>query len=54
MIFGTEEDVKAAVRENIEETGGIGHVLGSSNCIMPETPVENYMAMLDEAARYKL
>ena len=54
LVFGTEEDVRAAVRENIEETGGIGHVLGSSNCIMPETPVENYLAMLDEAARFKL
>jgi len=54
LIFGTEQEVRAAVRENIEETGGIGHILGSSNCIMPETPVENYLAMLDEAARFRL
>ena len=54
LIFGTEQEVRAAVRENIEQTGGIGHILGSSNCIMPETPVENYLAMLDEAVRFRL
>lgn len=54
LIFGTEEEVRAAVRENIGQTGGIGHILGSSNTIMPETPPENYLAMLDEAARFKL
>ena len=54
LIFGTVEEVRAVVRENIRQTGGIGHILGSSNCIMPETPPENYLAMLDEAARFKL
>ncbi len=54
LIFGTVDEVRAAVRENIEQTGGIGHILGSSNTIMPETPPENYLAMLDEAARFKL
>ncbi|OGG00326.1 MAG: hypothetical protein A3F83_08095 [Candidatus Glassbacteria bacterium RIFCSPLOWO2_12_FULL_58_11] len=52
LIFGTAEEVRGVVRENLEETGGLGHVFGSSNAIMPETPPENYLAMLDEAARF--
>ena len=54
LIFGEPEDVRRLVRKMVSETGGVGHVVGSSNAIMPETPAENYMAMLDEAAKYSL
>jgi len=54
LVKGTVEDVRRDVRANLEETGGIGHIFGSSNSIMPETPPENFMAMLDEAARFRM
>ncbi len=54
ILTGGPEDIRRATRENLEETGGIGHIFGASNAIMPETPVENYLAMLDEADRYNL
>jgi len=54
LVFGTEEEVRQAVRANLEETGGLGHIVGASNAVMPETPPENYLAMLDEAAGFVL
>ena len=53
LVFGTPEDVRARVRAILEETGGIGHVVGSSNAVMPETPPDNYLAMLDEIDRFR-
>lgn len=53
ILTGTTEQVRETVRANLEETGGIGHIFGASNAIMPETPVENYLAMLDESDRFK-
>ena len=53
LVKGTPQEVREAVRANLRETGGIGHIFGSSNAIMPETPPENYLAMLDEAARFQ-
>jgi hypothetical protein len=52
LIFGTEQDVRRTVRENLDETGGVGHIAGSSNAVMPETPPANFMAMLDEIDKY--
>ncbi|MEA1997634.1 MAG: uroporphyrinogen decarboxylase family protein, partial [Gemmatimonadota bacterium] len=53
LVFGTEQDVRKAARENLEETGGTGHIFGASNEVLPETPKENYLAMLDEADRFR-
>ncbi len=52
LVFGTEQDVRRTVRENLDETGGVRHIAGSSNAIMPETPPANFMAMLDEIDKY--
>ncbi len=52
LVFGTEQDVRRTVRENLAETGGVGHVAGSSNAVMPETPPANFLAMLDEIDNY--
>ena len=54
ILTGTSDQVRETVRRNLEETGGIGHIFGASNAIMPETPIENYLAMLDEADKFKL
>lgn len=51
LVFGKPDYVRRRVREMVAATGGVGHVVGSSNAIMPETPPENYLAMLDEALR---
>jgi len=46
---GTVEEVKAAARDCIEDTGARGLVLGSSNTVMHGTPPENVFAMLEVA-----
>lgn len=49
LVSGTPEDVRRAVEENLAATSGIGHVLGSSNSVIYETPTENYLAMVESA-----
>lgn len=51
---GTEEDVRAEVRERVRVLGkGGGYICGSDHSIMADVPVENVMAMLDEARRFR-
>lgn len=52
LVKGGPDDVRGAVSENLAETGGIGHVLGSSNSVIFETPPDNYLAMLDAATTW--
>jgi hypothetical protein len=52
LVFGSADEVRATTREILDDTGGIGHVAGCSNAVMPETPPENFMAMLEEIDRY--
>jgi uroporphyrinogen decarboxylase len=55
---GTPEDVRAEVRCRIRDLGpGGGYILASVHCIQPDVPLENIIAMLDEAkvaGRYPL
>jgi len=55
---GTPDDVRAEVRRRIRDLGpGGGYILASVHCIQPDVPVENVIAMLDEAkaaGRYPL
>lgn len=55
---GTPDDVRAEVRRRIQNLGpGGGYILASVHCIQPDVPVENVIAMLDEAkvaGRYPL
>ncbi len=47
---GTPDDVRAEVRRRIRDLGpGGGYILASVHCIQPDVPVENVIAMLDEA-----
>ena len=47
---GTPDDVHAEVRRRIKDLGpGGGYILASVHCIQPDVPVENVIAMLDEA-----
>lgn len=47
---GTPDDVRAEVRRRIKDLApGGGYILASVHCIQPDVPVENVIAMLDEA-----
>ena len=58
LPHGTPEDVRAEVRRRIKDLGpGGGYILASVHCIQPDVPLENVIAMLDEAkiaGRYPL
>ncbi len=52
LPFGTPDDVRAEVRRRIKDLGpGGGYLLASVHCIQPDVPVENVVAMLDEAKK---
>lgn len=40
VLLGPEEGIRAAVREAIEKTAGVGHILNLGHGILPSTPVE--------------
>lgn len=51
---GTTEDVRAEVRERIDVIGeGGGYICAPAHCIQPDTPLENVLAMYDEALSYR-
>ena len=53
LVFGTPEEVEAATRTCIAEASpGGGHVLGSSNSLMPGCKPENVIALFSAARRY--
>ena len=58
LPYGTPADVRAQVCRRIYDLGpGGGYILASVHCIQPDVPVENVIAMLDEAkiaGRYPL
>ncbi|MBP8108133.1 MAG: hypothetical protein KBG20_13955 [Caldilineaceae bacterium] len=50
LPFGTPDDVRAEVRRRIKDLApGGGYILASVHCIQPDVPLENVIAMLDEA-----
>jgi uroporphyrinogen decarboxylase len=53
LPFGTTEDVRAEVRERVRVLGkGGGYICGSDHAIMPDVPMDNVLAMVDEARRF--
>jgi len=55
LPHGTQAEVRAEVRERIRVLGeGGGYVCGADHGIMPDVPIENVKAMLDEARRFRL
>ncbi|MBI4893271.1 MAG: hypothetical protein HY821_21795 [Acidobacteria bacterium] len=53
LPFGTEEEVRGAVRRTLAEAGGDGRLwLGSSTEIHPAIPVGNVLAMWEEIERH--
>ena len=54
LPFGTPEEVRAEVRHCIDALGGdgTGYILAPCHNLQPVTPLENILAMYDEARRY--
>jgi len=53
LPWGTEEEVRAEVRQRIWEMGkGGGYLLSSSHRLEHDVPVENTLAMIDECHEY--
>lgn len=54
LPFGTPEEVRAEVRHCVDTlaSDGTGYIICSCHAIQPNTPVENILALYDEAHRY--
>ena len=54
LPFGTTEEVRAEVRHCIDalSSDGTGYILAPCHNIQPNTPIENILAMFDEAQAY--
>lgn len=54
LPFGTEAEVRAEVRRNIDilASDGTGYILAPCHNLQPVTPIENIIAMYDEAYHY--
>ena len=50
LPFGTPEEVRAEVRKRIRVLGkGGGYICGADHTILPDVPIDNVLAMLEEA-----
>ena len=53
LPLGTTEDVRAEVRERIQVLGkGGGYICGPDHTVLRDVPLENVLAMLDEAKKF--
>ncbi len=53
LVFGSQEDVRLAVKDTIEKAApGGGYIITSSNSIHPGVKPENYLAMVEAAREY--
>lgn len=52
LPYGTPEDVRAEVRDRVRVLGkGGGYICGPDHSVLPDVPLENVLAMLDEARK---
>ena len=47
LLLGTLASIRAAAREAVEKTGGLGHILNLGHGILPTTPVNNARAFVE-------
>jgi len=53
VLFGPETEVRRQAREVLDRAAGrIGHIFNLGHGILPETPVENVIALVDEVHTY--
>jgi uroporphyrinogen decarboxylase len=54
LPFGSSEAVRSEVRDRVRVLGEHGgYICGPDHGIMPDVPIENVLAMIDEARRYR-
>jgi uroporphyrinogen decarboxylase len=54
LPFGSPEEVRREVRERINVLGrGGGYICGGDHAILPDIPIDNVLAMIDEAKRFR-
>ncbi len=51
VLLGEKAEIEKSVREAIEKTGGVGHILNLGHGILPNTPVENAKIFVECARR---
>jgi uroporphyrinogen decarboxylase len=52
MPFGSVEDVREEVRSRLQAVGNAGgFILAPAHCLQPDTPIENILALYDEAVK---
>jgi len=53
LPFGTPDDIRREVRERIRVLGrGGGYICGGDHAILPDVPIENVLAMIQEARSF--
>jgi uroporphyrinogen decarboxylase len=53
VLFGPEAEVRRQAREVLDRAGSrVGHIFNLGHGILPETPVENVLALVDEVHAY--
>jgi uroporphyrinogen decarboxylase len=54
ILLGSADGVRQAVREALNKTGGLGHILNLGHGILPDTPVANAKAFVEAGQTYPL
>jgi uroporphyrinogen decarboxylase len=55
VLFASEDEVRQQVRDVIDRAAGHpGHIFNLGHGILPETPVENVLALVDEVHTYSV
>lgn len=54
VLLGPEERIRQTVRETIEQTGGLGHILNLGHGVLPTTPVENAKTFVQSGQNCRL
>ena len=53
LPYGTPNDVRAEVRERVRVLGkGGGYICGPDHFVLPDVPIENVLALIDEARKF--
>lgn len=54
VLLGPQEGIRTAVREAIEKTGGVAHILNLGHGILPGVPVENARTFIEAGQSFPL
>jgi uroporphyrinogen decarboxylase len=55
VLFASEDEVRQQARDVIDRAAGRpGHIFNLGHGILPETPVENVLALVDEVHTYSV